>query len=230
VPAELQLTVRDAAQFLSVTEDTVYRWVRDGEIPFVQLSEQYRFNRGDLLEWATARGIPVSMDAFQEGSQDAVTLAAALNAGGVHQLETKGDREATLRKLVELLGITDPADRELMVGLMAAKDALGATALGKGIAIPHVRAPIVVQGNSAVMVLCYLDQPLDVRAADGVPAHTLFSLATPTPKAHLRLLSRLSAALHDAAFREAVARRAPLAEIIEQARRVESAIPAREVR
>ena len=44
---------------------------------------------------------------------------------------------------------------------------------------------------------------------DGKPVTTVFLLVTPTVRAHLYLLSRLSAALHDELFKEAIVRRDP---------------------
>ena len=38
----MQLTVRDAARYLNVAEETVYRWINDGAIPSTRINEQYR--------------------------------------------------------------------------------------------------------------------------------------------------------------------------------------------
>jgi len=51
----MQLTVRDAAKLLAVSEKTIYRWINQGSLPAYRVNEQYRFNRAELLEWATAR-------------------------------------------------------------------------------------------------------------------------------------------------------------------------------
>jgi PTS system nitrogen regulatory IIA component len=64
-------------------------------------------------------------------------------------------------------------------------------------------------------------------ARDGKPVHTLFLLATPTVNAHLMILARLAAALHDADFKSAVLRRAPAEEILAHARRLDAAARAR---
>jgi PTS system nitrogen regulatory IIA component len=51
--------------------------------------------------------------------------------------------------------------------------------------------------------------------------HTLFLLVSPTVGMHLRMLARLAAALHDPEFKSAVLRRAPAAEILAHARRLD---------
>ena len=62
----MKLTVRDAARILSVSEKSIYRWIKDGVIPAYQINDQYRFNRAELLEWATSRRINVSPEIFAE--------------------------------------------------------------------------------------------------------------------------------------------------------------------
>jgi PTS system nitrogen regulatory IIA component len=55
--------------------------------------------------------------------------------------------------------------------------------------------------------------------------HTLFSVISPTVRAHLHLLSRLAFALRDAGFKAALlARQSPDA-ILREARRVEAGLP-----
>ena len=66
-----KVTVRDAAQLLGVPEKTVYRWVEERGLPVHRVHGQFRFNRAELLEWATSRGVRVSAALFPEpGGQD----------------------------------------------------------------------------------------------------------------------------------------------------------------
>jgi PTS system nitrogen regulatory IIA component len=60
----VQLTVRDVGRFLNVSEATVTRWIRQRGLPAQHLGGQDRFNRAELLEWATANQIRVSLKIF----------------------------------------------------------------------------------------------------------------------------------------------------------------------
>ena len=60
----MQLIVRDVATFLSVTESTVVRWIKQRGLPAQYIGGQYRFHRAELLEWATANQIKVSVELF----------------------------------------------------------------------------------------------------------------------------------------------------------------------
>src|SRR6266581_9798680 len=98
----MKLTVRDAAQLLSVSEKTIYRWIKQGVIPAYQISDQYRFNRAELLEWATSRRINVSPEIFAEpngGEVPPPSLSEALRTGGVHY-RGGGRGKASVRKAV----------------------------------------------------------------------------------------------------------------------------------
>ncbi|MBX7482085.1 helix-turn-helix domain-containing protein [Qipengyuania qiaonensis] len=50
MPEEI-LTVRDVAEFLKVTERTIYRLATEGKIPSFKVGGSWRFQRSDLIRW-----------------------------------------------------------------------------------------------------------------------------------------------------------------------------------
>ena len=230
----MKLTVRDAAQLLKVTEKTIYRWIKQGVIPAYQINDQYRFNRAELLEWATSRKINVSPEIFAEpegGEAPPPLLSEALREGGVHYRVEGADKAAVLHAAVDMMKLPEEVDREFLYQVLLAREALGSTGIGEGIAIPHVRNPIVLHLSRPMVMLCFLERPVDFGALDGQPVTALFILISPTVRAHLYLLSRLGFALRDPDFKKAVLRQASREEILEALRRVEvsmaTASPAR---
>ena len=219
------LTVRDAAKLLGTTEHTVYRWISEGSIPVRKIHDQCRFNRSELLEWATANGVRVSASAFSAPESvspppPAPYLADAMARGGIHEHVEGTDRDSVLRAVVKRMPVDDE-DRDLLFEVLVARESLGSTGVGDGIAIPHVRSPVVMHLTEPSITLSYLDHAVDFAAIDGKPVHTIFSIVTPTLRLHLRLLSQLAAALHDSAFRAAVMSKAPAPKVLGEARRVE---------
>jgi PTS system nitrogen regulatory IIA component len=103
---------------------------------------------------------------------------------------------------------------------------MGSTGIGDGIAIPHVRNPIVLHIPHPSVTLCFLDHPVEFGALDGLPVSTLFTLVSPTVRSHLHLLSKLAFALRDPQFRAVIANRGSRDEILQEARRVEKNITA----
>jgi PTS system nitrogen regulatory IIA component len=220
----MNLTVRDAARILTVSERTVYRWIDQGVVPVYKVNEQYRFNRAELLEWATSRRMNVSAEIFQEPeSSDAppTGLAEALAVGGIHYRLGGTDKASVLRELVETMRVPEEVDREFLFQVLLARESLGSTGIGDGIAIPHVRNPIVLHVQRPAVTLCFLETPIDFGSLDGQPVHTLFTLISPTVRAHLHLLSRIAFALRDPGFKQVIQRQGSRDEIFQEARRVE---------
>ena len=226
----MQLTVRDVSRFLNVPESTVTRWIKQRGLPSQHVGGQYRFNRVELLEWATA-------------NRDQGLRGGVRPPGGRRRAGPEPGRGARSRRdllpgartpirsspsgpLVELLPLPEGVDRELLLRLFLAREASASTAIGDGIALPHVRNPIVLHVERPMVTLCFLEQPVDFGALDGKPVHVLFSLICPTMRSHLQILSRLSYALHDEKFKEVVIRQGPREEILREARRVEAALAA----
>lgn len=219
----MQLTVRDVAELLNVSEKSVYRWITDGNLPAYRVSGQYRFNRAELLEWATAKKINVSPKIFEENEAGAGALpdlAEALQLGGIYYRMGGGDKEEVLKGIVETMRLPDEVDRNFLLQVLMAREALESTAIGDGIAIPHVRNPIVLHVAKPMVMLSFLEKPVDFGALDGQPVHTLFSLVSPTVRSHLHLLSRIAFALRDPGFKEIVLRQGSREEILEGVKRV----------
>ena len=224
-----KLTVREAAALLSTSEKSVYRWIKQGLLPAHRINDQYRINRAELLEWATARKIQVSPEIFAEPESEGVpptTLEEALRAGGIHYRVGGHDKASVLRNVVEIVNLPDDVDRAFLYQVLLAREALGSTGIGDGIAIPHVRNPIVLHLSRPTVTLCFLERPVDFGALDGQPVATLFTLISPTVRAHLHLLSRLSFALRNPKFNAAVRAQASPEEIFEALRAAEAAVGA----
>jgi PTS system nitrogen regulatory IIA component len=222
----MQLTVREAARLLNVSEKTVYRWINQGSLPAYHVNEQYRFNRAELLEWATAHKVNISADLFHEAESlgELPSLVGAIEAGGIFYHVGGTDKESVLRALVAAMPLPGDVDREFLVRVLLAREALGSTGIGDGIAIPHVRNPVVLHVPRPFICVCFLERPIEFGSLDGQPVFALFSLVNPTVRTHLHLLSRLSFALHDPRFKAVITRRAPREEILDEARRVEAGL------
>ena len=219
----MNLRVKDAAVLLNVSEKTIYRWLAQAKLPFHQVNNQYRFNRAELLEWATANSVPMSPQIMEEpGDAFIPSLAEALRAGGIHYRVGGSDKASVLQSVVEILGLPQEVDRDFLYQVLLARESIGSTAIGGGIAIPHVRSPITLHVHSPLVALCFLETPIDFQAIDGKPVHTLFTIVSPTIKAHLSLLSKLSFALRASAFADAVAKVGSREEILAAAARMDA--------
>lgn len=222
----MELGVKDLVALFGVPERTIERWLRDSDIPRYRVHDQYRFNRVQLLEWATARGIAVRPEAFQvNGPAAALRLADLVEAGGIQYNVAGESKDEVLGAVVRQMRLPEGMDVEFLLDVLLAREALGSTGMGDGIAVPHARNPIIVHASAPVIALAFLRHPVDFAALDGKPVFCLFTMVTPTVRVHLDVLSRLSFALRDGCVKEALMRQAPAADILAALRRVEAALP-----
>jgi PTS system nitrogen regulatory IIA component len=171
----------------------------------------------------------VSPTLFADGDAGAFTLPTlteALLAGGVVYGVGGTDQASVLRSVVAVLSLPEEVDRDFLYEVLLARETLGSTGIGDGIAIPHVRNPLVLHVPRPSVTLCFLETPIDFHAIDGKPVDILFTLITPTARVHLHFLSRLGYVLRDAELRAALLRRAPIGELLSEFARIESALPA----
>jgi PTS system nitrogen regulatory IIA component len=220
----MQLTVRDVAELFKVNEKTIYRWIKAGELPAYRFNSTYRFNRAELIEWATARRMNVPASLVQEPkSEDAlISLSIALAAGGIHYRITGKDKDALLKSVVDLMRLPEDISREFLLEVLMAREAMASTGVGDGIAIPHIRNPIVLHLPSPLVTLCFTEQPVDFGSLDGKPVTCLFTLVSPTVRTHLSLLSRLAFVLRDADFMAMLRTQAGRDDILGAVKRIEA--------
>ncbi|WP_024938737.1 PTS sugar transporter subunit IIA [Xanthomonas arboricola] len=108
------------------------------------------------------------------------------------------DRDTVLHAAADLLSCRQAGADELYANLCE-REALGSTAIGHGIAIPHGRCPNLTEPRGALLrldtpVAFGGDEPVDLIFAMAVPAHYTHQ--------HLMLLSELAERFSDADFRQ----------------------------
>jgi len=94
--------------------------------------------------------------------------------------------------------------RSLVFDSLFARERLGSTGLGQGVAIPHGR----IKGmKDALGAFVRLEEPVAFDAPDGKPVNLLFVLLVPeqATEKHLQILSELAQMFSDKALREAMA-------------------------
>lgn len=220
----MQLTVREAAAYLRVEEGTVRRWILHRGLPVHRVNERLHLNAIELWEWATEHRIPVSRSLLEEAQRqpEAVPpLSVLLEAGGIHYDVGGHDKATVLQEIVKRLPLPAEVDREFLATTLEAREAMGSTGIGDGIAIPHVRNPILLHVTAPFVTLCLLRDPVDFAAVDGKPVHALFTVVSSNVPGHLRILGQLGFVLHDDDLRRLLVRKAPAVDLLARVRAVE---------
>ncbi len=221
----MQITVRQAASYFGVDEATVRRWIAERELPVHRVSEQLHLNAIEAWEWALERGVPVSRRLLDEARRapDVVpSLARLLESGGIHRDVEGADKAATLASMVARIPLPPDEDRDHMLAILEAREAMGSTGIGNGIAIPHVRNPILLHVERPQVSLFLLKRAVDFDSVDGLPVHAIFLVISSAIPVHLRILAQLGFLLHDPELRTALQERAASDAILARIRALES--------
>ncbi|MBF0489496.1 MAG: PTS sugar transporter subunit IIA [Candidatus Omnitrophica bacterium] len=109
-----------------------------------------------------------------------------------------------IQELVEILIESKSIEKKYknkIVETLLAREALGSTAIGQGIAIPHGKSDST---DKLVAALGISKKGVNFDSLDGEPAHIFFLLVAPADSAgpHLKALARVSRLLKDKFFRD----------------------------
>ena len=110
------------------------------------------------------------------------------------QMKAKSKKRA-IELIAEALSTASPEiDPKDVSDALVAREKLGSTGIGQGVAIPHCRFP---DSKHPTLGLFKLSEPVDFDAIDHQPVDIIVALMVPeeSEDAHLRLLSQIAAAL-----------------------------------
>jgi len=195
------MTIEEVADYLRVSERTVYDWAQKGDLPGGKLGTTWRFKREDVESWVNSR--------LSGKSAPAITAKAS---GGTSLLTPQriiilpeADKKTVLTKLVDLLA-TSPLvrNRDQLLNGIFAREELMSTGIGFGIAVPHVRIDTVAD---LVMAVAVCKHPvIDYASLDNQPVHIVCMLAARSDQhaKYIRTLSAVSSRLKDVETRRQI--------------------------
>lgn len=201
----MKLELAELAECLKLPVYTVDRWIRQGRIPARKTGNLCVFKWAVLEKWAEKHEIRFSRPdepPLESETVDRDGLLAALTRGGVHYGVAGDTVPSVLESAVSLIPDVSDDDRDLLLSKLLEREKLVSTGLGKGVAIPHPRSPLLGSHRQSLIAACFLKNTIDFAAIDKQGVAVMFVLVCPTVKAHLHLLSRISFCLRDAAFVE----------------------------
>ena len=113
---------------------------------------------------------------------------------------TASSKRALLTDLANSLSAMDP---DQVLEVVMAREHLGSTGIGHGVAIPHGRMSDLAH---PVIALARHQDGIDFDAIDGEPVHIVILLLVPDSedRTHLDLLARLARLLQQGSFRDAI--------------------------
>ena len=126
-----------------------------------------------------------------------------LAADRIVQLVEPAGRDGVLDAAARLLGDGAPNTTLAIASALRAREELGSTGIGRGVAIPHARGAMFHQARGAFL---RLGRPVDFAASDGGPVDLVFAMCAPEdlPELHLQHLAGIAERFADAEFLDAL--------------------------
>tara|TARA_B100001059_G_C17304476_1_gene318996 strand:- start:84 stop:527 length:444 start_codon:yes stop_codon:yes gene_type:complete len=112
-------------------------------------------------------------------------------------------KKRVFERAAEAMGAALNLSSENIYRALLAREKLGSTAIGEGIAIPHCR---INECSEAAGCLVTLQEPIDYGSADGQDVDIIFVLLVPeeATEAHLNLLAAIARSFSNAEVRDRV--------------------------
>jgi PTS system nitrogen regulatory IIA component len=165
------LTIEEVAKYLRVSERTVYDWAQKGEIPSGKIGTVWRFKKVEIERWVNDR-LSANKGPSNLGT---VQIPNILSPDRVIFLNHQSKRDA-LMALSDILGTAPQIkNRQELSAEIMKREELMSTAIGRGIAIPHVRLSSVTDLVMAVGI-SQVDI-MDFASMDEQPVRLLFMIA-----------------------------------------------------
>ena len=206
------LTIEEVAKYLRVSDRTVYDWAQKGEIPAVKIGTVWRFKKSEVENWVNER---LSSSSNTKRTDASVQVKNILSPDRVVFITQSAKRDA-LTELANVLADAPQVKRgdELLSEILK-REELMSTAVGRGIAIPHVRLSSV---TDLVMAVGVCRTPLsDFQTVDDKPVNLLIMIAAAYNQHtyYLQTISYFSAKLKSQELRDAIANAATEKEVYE---------------
>ena len=128
-------------------------------------------------------------------------LGELLDPGAITLKVRATSKRQALSVVAEIAARTLDAPVAEILSKLVARERLGSTGVGHGVAVPHARLKGLERMHG---VFVRLDEPVDFSAVDEQPVDLMFALLAPAdhPAEHLRALAKVSRALRQSDLRE----------------------------
>ena len=165
------LTIEEVAKYLRVSDRTVYDWAQKGEIPAGKIGTVWRFKKSEVENWVNAK-----LSSSSLGQNDSeVQVKNILSPDRIVFINHSTKHDAIVQLSQVLATAPQIKNASELTTEILKREELMSTAIGKGIAIPHVRLSSV---TDLVMAVGVCKKPItDYQTIDETPVDLLFMIA-----------------------------------------------------
>jgi DNA binding domain, excisionase family len=212
------LTIRQLADYLMVSEKTVYRMVEKNQLPAMRIGAQWRFRKNDIDAWLTDEVRRVEREGKRAvlDSLEASELAIhpLLSPSNVFIGVRPHSRDELLSIMISAASLDAHVDREHLLRSVRERESLCSTALVEHALFPHPVDPAPFRFSKKCVILAVLAEPLEVGNPHGHRPRLAAMILARSMQGHLLALSRAIKLFGDRALIERVTAASGAADVI----------------
>jgi len=206
----MNLNISDIVELLQISEKTLNKWIKDKKIPHYKINNQFLFNKSEINDWILKNNINISGKIINLNSTNhSHNLKTLIDNGGIFYDIEGSTVKDIIKNSVDRLKLPEETNKEMVLLSLLERESMMPTSIGKGIAIPHPRNPIIANNDHESISICILKDRIDYKALDGEPVHTIFIILSSNPKRHLENLSKISFLCHQNDFINILSTKSP---------------------
>lgn len=193
------LTIEEVAKYLRVSDRTVYDWAQKGEIPAGKIGTVWRFKKSEIERWVNEK-----LSSSSKKEEIEVQIKNILSPDRVVFIKNSSKHDAIVELAEVLAGAPQIKNKDELIKEILKREELMSTAVGRGIAIPHVRLSSV---TDLVMAVGVSKKPIeDYQSIDEEPVTLLIMIAAAHNQHtyYLKTISYFSGKLKSNELRDAI--------------------------
>jgi PTS system nitrogen regulatory IIA component len=194
------LTLEEVAKYLRVSERTIYDCAQKGEIPAGKIRTAWRFKKSEIDKWVNERLSSNNLNP----QINPIHAQSIISLDRILFLNYSSKRDALLALANNLADAPQVKNRQELSAEILKREELMSTAIGCGIAIPHVRLSSVT--DLIVSVGISRTDIVDFHPLDDKPVRLVFMIAAAHNQHayYLQTLSWFSTRLKNSELRESL--------------------------
>ncbi len=194
------LTTRELADYMKLNEKTILKMAQKGELPGVKIGSQWRFYLEAIDQYLQKDIMHTpedELDSIINTASRIIPLSRLFEEALIELDMEAGTIEEVLQELANIAGLAGVTrDKENLYTQLQDREKMLSTAVGNGIAIPHLRNPSPILFKKPNILMARSKEGVDFHAPDKKKVHLFFMTCAPTMAVHLRLLAKISKLLH----------------------------------
>lgn len=224
----MELKMKDLVDIFELPEREILKYIKSKALPVHTINHQNMFNKEEIQEWAIRNNITFSEKLLSLAhSEIPVSISGLIDKGGIIYGIRGRNTVELLTDAVNRMKLPSENNREDVLASLIEREEMMPTGVGRGIAIPHPRNPIIADVDHESITVCSLASPVQYGAVDGKPVHTLFIILSANAKRHLEILSKLLFLCQQAEFVEMLSLGTPFKDVMSFIVSAEGKMPVR---